>query len=70
MFNNNGMNNFKNNLKELRKEMNVKQKDLAKAIGVLERTVSYWENGERECDFDTLIKIADFFGVTVDDLLK
>ena len=31
--------------------------------------VSYWENGQRECDFDMLIKIADLFSVSVDYLL-
>ncbi len=33
------------------------------------RLVSYWENGQRECDFDMLIQIADIFEVSVDYLL-
>jgi transcriptional regulator with XRE-family HTH domain len=63
------MNNFKENLKGLRLEMGLTQKELAKNLSVLERTVSYWENGERECDFDSLIRISKFFGVPIDDLL-
>lgn len=69
MFHNIVMNKFKDNLRELRTEKNLTQKQLANELGVLERTVSYWENGSRECDFDTLILIAKFFGVTIDYLL-
>lgn len=69
MFDNISMNNFKENLKGLRLEMGLTQKELAKNLSVLERTVSYWENGERECDFDSLIRISKFFGVPIDDLL-
>lgn len=63
------MSKFKDNLKELRVSAGLTQKQFAQSIGVLERTVSYWEKGSRECDFDTLIKIAKYFSVSVDDLL-
>ena len=63
------MSKFKDNLKELRVSAGLTQKQFAKSIGVLEGTVSYWEKGSRECDFDTLIKIAKYFAVSVDDLL-
>lgn len=63
------MNKFKSVLKELRNEKGLSQKQLAKELGVLERTISYWESGSRECDFDTLILIAKFFDVSVDFLL-
>ena len=69
MFHNRHMSKFKDNLRELRLSAHLSQNQLAKQLGVLERTVSYWENGKRECDFDTLILIAKFFGVRVDDLL-
>ena len=60
---------FAINLRELRKERALRQSDLAKELGVSARTVSFWENGERECDFNTLIKIAQFFKVSTDYLL-
>lgn len=60
---------FAKNLRELRKENALRQSDLAKAVGVSARTVSFWESGERECDFNTLIKIAQFFKVSTDFLL-
>ncbi len=63
------MNRFKENLKEMRVSASLTQKQLAEKLGVLERTISYWESGKRECDFDTLIKIAEFFGSSIDDLL-
>lgn len=63
------MNKFKIVLKELRNEKGLSQKQLAKELGVLERTISYWESGSRECDFDTLILISKFFDVSVDFLL-
>ena len=63
------MNKFKEILKELRLEKGLSQKQLANELGVLERTVSYWESGSRECDFDTLILIAKFFAVSTDYLL-
>ena len=63
------MNNFKVVLKDLRLEKGLTQKQLAKELGVLERTISYWESGNRECDFDTLILIAKFFAVSIDFLL-
>ena len=63
------MNKFKSVLKDLRIEKKLSQKQLAKELGVLERTISYWESGSRECDFDTLILIAKFFEVSTDFLL-
>lgn len=47
----------------------MKQSDLGKAIGVSTRSISHYESGERECDFDTFIKICKFFGVSSDFML-
>ncbi len=63
------MNTFHENLKALRLEKNVSRKELAALLTVSERLISYWENGDRECNFDMLIKIADYFEVTLDYLL-
>ncbi len=62
-------NKFKDNLKGLRLEKNISRRQLAEILHVSERLISYWENGSRECNFDMLIKIADYFDATVDYLL-
>ncbi|MFA5449539.1 MAG: helix-turn-helix transcriptional regulator [Clostridia bacterium] len=62
-------NNFAKRLYELRQEQALTQRELSRELGVSERTISYWERGERECDFDMLIKISLYFGVTLDYLL-
>lgn len=63
------MNIFKDRLRELRLEKQVSRKELANFLFVSERLISYWEGGKRECSFDMLIKIAQYFGVSVDYLL-
>ena len=56
-------------IKELRKENNLSRAKLADKLQVSVRLISYWENGQRECDFNMLIKIADIFLVSTDFLL-
>lgn len=56
-------------LKELRKQHNLTQKDLAKILGVYPQSVGYYENNINKPDPDMLIKIADYFQVSVDYLL-
>ncbi len=63
------MNKFAERLRELRESVVMTQKQLGKAAGISERTVSYLESGKRECCFDVLIKLADCFDVSVDYLL-
>jgi repressor LexA len=56
-------------LKSLRKEFNMTQVELAKALNVAQNTVCNWENGKRSLDDSTMQQIADYFGVSVDYLL-
>ncbi len=63
------MNKFQERIKELRQESGVTRAQLAEMLQVSVRLISYWENGERECSFDMLIKIAEFFQTTTDYLL-
>lgn len=56
-------------LKNLRKKRNLTQKDVADAIGITFQTYSYYETGRTKPTPETLCKLADFFGVTVDELL-
>ena len=60
---------FFEQLSTLREENNLSRAQLAEQLNVSVRLISYWENGQRECDFDMLIKIADLFSVSVDYLL-
>lgn len=50
-------------LRYLRKQDNVTQQQLADAIGVAKSTISMYENGQREPDFETLEALADYFNV-------
>lgn len=50
-------------LRYLRKQDNVTQQQLADAIGVAKSTISMYENGQREPDFETLESLADYFNV-------
>lgn len=56
-------------LKILRKKRNLTQKDVADAVGITFQTYSYYETGRTKPTPETLCKLADFFGVTVDELL-
>ena len=62
-------NKFAERLYELRTEKNLTRVELSQKLCVSVRLISYWENGERECDFDMLIKLAELFSVSIDYLL-
>lgn len=56
-------------LKELRKERNISQLKLALDLNMNQNTISRYENLEREADYGTLIKFANYFNVSLDYLL-
>jgi len=56
-------------LKELRKANKVNQTELADRLGVSRSAISTWETGANEPDTQTLLKIANFFDVSVSYLL-
>lgn len=56
-------------LKELRNKLGLRQVDFAKDMGILQSTLSSWENGRYEPDMEMLVKMADYFGVSVGYLL-
>ena len=56
-------------LKKLRQENGLKRSEFAKLIGIHQNTIANYENGICEAPYDTLVKFADFFEVTVDELL-
>ena len=56
-------------LRKIRKERNISQLKLALDLNMNQNTISRYENLEREADYETLIKFADYFGVSIDYLL-
>ena len=60
---------FADRLKDLRSEKGVSQAQLAKTLGVSFGIVCYWETDRSEPTAPNLVKIADYFGVSVDYLL-
>lgn len=56
-------------LKELRKKKNISQLKLAMDLDMNQNSISRYENMEREADYATLIKFADYFNVSIDYLL-
>jgi transcriptional regulator with XRE-family HTH domain len=61
--------NIADNLKRLRKQKNITQEDLAGFIGVSFQAVSKWERGDGYPDITILPVIANFFDVTIDELV-
>jgi len=61
--------NFPQRLKLLREEAGLTQKQLADKLGVSRGTIGMYEIGQRDPDTETLQKLSDIFGVSVDYLL-
>ena len=60
--------NIGTNIARLRREHNMKQDELAEMLDVTPQAVSKWENGASMPDIALLPKLANIFGVTIDDL--
>ena len=58
-----------NRLKFLREEKGLFQSDIAKVLGISVAAVGFYENEKRDMSPDTIIKLAEYFGVTTDYLL-
>ena len=56
-------------LKALRKSRNISQLKLALDLNMNQNTISRYENREREADYETLVRFADYFDVSLDYLL-
>ncbi len=64
------MNFFADNLKTLRKESGMLQRELAQRLNLTKNAVSGWEVGRNQPDYDTLLRICDIFDVSVDEMLR
>lgn len=61
---------FGKKLKELRVEKDLSQQKLGEILGFCNQTISFWENGSREPDLDTLLAISHYFEVSIEELLE
>ena len=57
-------------LKNIRKNRGISQLKLAMDLSMTQNSISRYESGVREADYATLIKIADYFDVSIDYLLE
>lgn len=55
--------------KELRIEKELSQRELAEATGISQQAISFWEQDKRTPNMDDCIKLADFYGISLDELV-
>lgn len=60
---------FPEHLVQLRKEAGLKQREVASGVGISWRGYQNYELGLREPSLSTLIALADFYGLSVDELI-
>lgn len=57
------------NLRSIREDKDIKQKDIAKILSVSQNTYSQYETGVISLTAEVLIKLSDYYGVSIDYLL-
>lgn len=62
--------NFHEKLIQLRKKEGLSQEELGERLGVSRQTVSKWELGQSYPDFQRLVGISDYFGLSLDELVR
>ncbi len=60
--------NFGERLRILREESNFTEEQLAEKLGIVKQTISKYEKNQREPKYETLLKIAEIFNVSIDYL--
>ena len=60
---------FSENLKTLRSVCGAGQRQIAELLNISLKTVSHWETGYSEPSISQLIQLADYFDVTIDELV-
>lgn len=61
--------NFSESLFQLRKAKGLTQPELAKELEVSVRAYQYYERGEREPQLSVLVRMADYFDLSLDELI-
>ncbi|MBQ3569512.1 MAG: helix-turn-helix transcriptional regulator [Methanocorpusculum sp.] len=62
--------NFNEKLIELRKSKGLSQDELGQRLGVSRQTISKWELAQSYPDFQRLVLLSDYFGMSLDALVK
>lgn len=57
-------------IKDLRDDLDLKQKELADVLGISQRTYSHYENGTRKIPLDILVALADYYNCSTDYMLR
>ena len=57
-------------LKETRQKKGVSQSTVAEHLNISRQSISKWENNSSYPDLDNLVRLSEYYEVTVDDLLK
>ncbi len=57
------------NLKFLREQMGIGQDEMAKKMDVTQSAVGNWEKNYRKPDIEMIVRLAEYFGVSLDDLV-
>lgn len=57
------------NLKHLREQRGLSQKDFSAELGLSQPAIGNWETGERKPDIEMLVRLAEYFNVTLDELV-
>ncbi len=57
------------NLREIREDRDIRQKDIAKYLNVSQNTYSQYETGVISLTAEVLVKLADYYNVSIDYLL-
>ena len=60
---------MKNRLKELRTSKGLSMREAAKQLELPPTTYCNWENGEREPNSEMMVRLADFYGVSIDYMI-
>lgn len=64
-----GIDQLPGRLVELRKQRGLNRKQLSEVLGIPYRTMVNYENGSREPGHDFIVKLANFYGITTDEIL-
>lgn len=57
-------------LKELRRERSMTQEELGERVGVTNKTISKWENGNYMPPIDVLMLLSEIYGVSINEILN
>lgn len=57
-------------LKEIRKKKKLTQLKVAMDLSISREAISYYENGKRSPDVETLLTLSNYFNVSIDYLIK